>query len=154
MAATLNPTMTGGGALGAPESVANSAIAVMVNGDTIFTVVGDIQIIQLYSECVTANNATASTLQYSITPTGLVASTISGASSTLASAIIGTTVCLDGTALTTAPIVAPNATALGTVRPIICLSGAIKLVIGVGSTTGTWEHYIRYRPLEFGAYVY
>jgi len=154
MAVSINPQVSGGGFQGAPESVANSAIAVMVNGDTIFTVVGDIQIIQLFSECVTANNATASTLQYSVTPTGLIASTISGASSTLASAIIGTTVALDGTALSTAPIVSPNAVALGTVRPIVCLGGVIKLVIGVGSTTGTWEHYIRYRPLEFGAYVY
>jgi len=26
--------------------------------------------------------------------------------------------------------------------------GTIKLVIAVGSTTGTWKHYLRYKPLS------
>lgn len=29
----------------------------------------------------------------------------------------------------------------------------ITTVVGVGSTTGTWKHYIRYEPLEEGATI-
>lgn len=43
-----------------------SATAVMVNGNTIFTATGDVTIHDLVSVCVTANNATASTLQLSL----------------------------------------------------------------------------------------
>lgn len=154
MSVSVNPTMAGGGALGAPEAVASSATATMVNGSTIFTASGKVAILQLFSQCVTANGATASTLQYSITPTGLSASTISGASSSLANAIVGTTVNLDGTALSTAPTVLPNATALSTIRAIVFHAGVLTIVVGVGSTTGTWKHYMRYRPIEPGAYVY
>lgn len=136
-----------------PESTVLKSAAVMVNGDTLFTATGDVVITHIYSECVTANGVTASTLQYSITPTGLVATTISGASSSLASAIIGTTVSLDGTALSTAPTVSVNGTAQGTTRGVLFLSGVLKIVVGVGSTTGTWKHYLRYFPVEAGAYV-
>jgi hypothetical protein len=30
---------------------------------------------------------------------------------------------------------------------IIVKDGTLKLVIGVGSTTGTWYHAIRYKPM-------
>ena len=136
------------------DYVTNTNAAVMVNGDTIFTLYGDVQIMNLFSECVTPNDATASTLQYSITPNVGTATTISGASSTLASATAGTLVVLDGTALSTAPIVAPSGVSLSTTaRGILAMSGVVKVVIGVGSTTGTWKHYIRYKALETGAYV-
>jgi hypothetical protein len=136
------------------DYVAVTNPAVMVNGDTIFTLNGDIQIMNLFSECITANGATASTLQYSVTPTIGSATTISGASSTLASAVPGTLVVLDGTALSTAPIVATTGVSLSTTaRGILAMSGVIKIVIGTGSTTGTWKHYIRYKALESGAYV-
>lgn len=137
------------------ELVAVRDAAVMVNGDTIFTASGDVQLVSVFSECITANDATASTLQYSITPTIGTATTISGASATLASAIPGTLVVLDGTALSTAPIVAPTGVAQSTTaRGSLFMSGSLKIVIGVGSTTGTWKHYIRYKPLEQGAHVY
>ncbi len=60
------------------DYVASTNAAVMVNGDTLFTMVGDVQILNLFSECISANDATASTLQYSITPTVGSATTISG----------------------------------------------------------------------------
>lgn len=155
MSATTNPITTGGGGFGVPESSVVSATKVMVNNDVIFTAVGDVQILNLYSKCVTANNATASTLQYSITPTIGTATTISGASATLASAVAGTVVALVGDAFATAPTVNATGVALSqTARGVLLPDGTLKLVIGVGSTTGTWKHYIRYRPLEPGAYVY
>ena len=127
---------------------------VMVNGDTIFNVVGDIQIVGLVSECYIDNGATASTLQYSVTTARSQTQTISGASASLANAIAGTTVSIDGSALSTAPNLSVSGVGLDqTARGIRCPTGAIKVVVGVGSTTGTWKHYIRYEPLEYGAYV-
>lgn len=131
---------------------------VMTNGDTIFQYTGDILIQNLYSECITANGAVATTIQYSVTPHGLAATTISGASAALTSATAGTVVALDGTALSTAPSVTATAVGLGQVgRGILATQGAtagnglITLVVGTGPTTGTWAHYLRYIPLEAGA---
>ena len=126
---------------------------VMVNGDIIFTVSGGpILIWSLMSECVTANDATASTLQYNSVPTVGSAATISGATTTLASIAAGATIQLTPTALTTAPTIALAAAGgvqLGLVaqNKILVQAGTLKLVIGVGSTTGTWRHRIAYIPL-------
>lgn len=136
------------------EEIAIKEAAVMVNGDTLFTATGDVQIISLISECITGNGATASTIQYSITPTVGTATTISGASASLANAPAGALVVLDGTTLATVPIYASTGVSLSTTaRGVIFFSGTITIVVGVGSTTGTWRHYIRYKPLEHGAYV-
>lgn len=138
-----------------PETVSTSPPKVMVNGDTIFTVVGDVQILNLVSECITDNNGTASTLQYSATPTIGTTTTISGTSSSLASIAAGCVITLAGDAFTTAPVVSTSGVALSqTARGIYVPSGVITIVIGTGSTTGTWRHYLRYFPLEDGAYVY
>jgi hypothetical protein len=32
-------------------------------------------------------------------------------------------------------------------------AGIIETVIAVGSTTGTWRHYLRYRPMARGTLV-
>lgn len=137
-------------------TVAKSATAVMVNGNTIFTVAGGpIEIEALYSVCVTADDATASTVQYSATPTIGSAQTISGASGSIANAAAGASISLIGTALATAALYNANGPNLGMSSPggIIVPAGTIKLVIGVGSTTGTWQHFIRYRPLATGITV-
>lgn len=127
---------------------------VMSNGLVVFNISGDIILLNLESECITPNGATASTLQYQANPSVGAAGTISGASATLANAIAGTMVALDGTALTTAPNIYTNGIGLGQVaRGIMVPAGTLSLVIGVGSTTGTWKHYIRYRPMEAGAVV-
>lgn len=122
---------------------------VMVNADTIFTVAGaPIMIFGLWSLCVTTNDATASTLQYSVTPTtGAGAQTISAASGSLANAAAGASVALVGTALSTAANLNANGPNLGMTAPIFCPIGTIKLVIGTGSTTGTWQHYLYYLVL-------
>ena len=36
---------------------------------------------------------------------------------------------------------------------IFCPIGTIDMVIGVGSTTGTWAQYLRYKPLAVGVTV-
>lgn len=135
--------------------VVSANTGVMVTGATIFTVTGGpVMVLGLCSVCQTANNATASTLQYSTVATlGALAGTISGASATLASAVIGTVVTLIGTALSTAPVISATGVGLMTSTPIIVQPGTITLTVGVGSTTGTWKHYLRYQPLVAGASV-
>ena len=133
-----------------------SAAAVMVNGNTIFTVANGPIIIQaLVSLCVTSNNGTASTLQYSITPTvGAGAQTISAASASLANAAAGASVTLAGTALSTAALLNANGPNLiANPGTIFCPAGTITMVIGTGSTTGTWRHYILYTALANGVTV-
>ena len=141
----------------ATDHVVNTNSAVMSNGLTIFNVVGDVQILSLVSECYTSNNATASTLQYSFTSSNTTAATLSGASSSLASLTAGYAIGLQAaSALTTAPLISSNnAGAVLNTNPrgIRLPTGTIKLVIGVGSTTGTWRHYIRWEPLEQDAYI-
>jgi hypothetical protein len=134
------------------EQQVESSIGVMTNGMTLFNVLGDIEIIDLWSECQTANGLTASTLQYAATVTGLAQQTLSGVSAALTSAAVGTVVALDGTSLVTAPNVYTTGVGLGqTSRSINMLNGVIQAIIAVGSTTGTWKHYLRYRPLSNGA---
>lgn len=131
---------------------------VMVNADVVFTITGGaIEIIELVSICVTANDATASTMQWQSVPTVGTATTISGATATLASATAGSAVYLAPATLATAPTIV---TAAGgglllsiQTNKIIVKDGTIKLVIGVGSTTGTWRHVLRYKPLSPSATV-
>ena len=137
------------------EQVAFKAAATLVNAQTLFTVAGGpIAIIGLVSICVTGNDATASTLQYSATPTVGSAQTISAASASLASALAGASVTLAGTALATAALLNANGPNLiANPGTIMVPAGTIKAVVGVGSTTGTWAHYIRYKPLAAGVTV-
>jgi hypothetical protein len=137
------------------EAVAFKAAATMTNGQTLFTITGGpVRIIALASVCVTGNDATASTLQYSVTPTSGSAQTISGASSSLANAAAGASVTLAGTALATAALYNANGPNLmANPGTIFAPAGTLTAVIGTGSTTGTWAHYIRYAPLATGAVV-
>lgn len=138
---------------------AQTAPKAMVNGDVLFTIAGGpIQILNLMSTCITANDTTASTLQFNSTPNYGSAKTFSAASATLASATIGTTVLLTPTALTTAPTIITGANGgvqLGLVAQnhITILEGTITIVIGVGSTTGTWRHSIVYLPMAPGVTI-
>jgi hypothetical protein len=143
------------GILDSEARVSLSATAVMVNGNTIFTVAGGpIMIESLISECVTGNDATASTVQYQNVPTVGTSTTISGASSSIANAAAGATVALVGTTLATAALYAANGPSLiASPGCVLAMPGTIKVVIGVGSTTGTWRHRIRFRPLAAGVTV-
>lgn len=143
------------GASDLQEKVALSSTAVMVDGNAIFTVAGGpIEIVALVSECVSGNNATASTVQYSVTPTIGSAQTISAASGSIANAAPGASITLSGTALSTAALYNANGPNLiANPGTIYCPAGTVNLVVGVGSTTGTWRHRIRYKPLATGVTV-
>ena len=131
-----------------------SAAAVMVTGTDIFTISGGpIQILALGAVCITANNGTASTLQYRADGTDGAATTITGASASLASAAAGTIVAAVPGTLATAPAVYAAGVGIGATVPIIVPAGIIEIVVGVGSTTGTWRHFMRYKPLAEGVTV-
>ena len=137
------------------ENVAKKAAATITNGQTLFTVAGGpIEILGLVSICVTGNDATASTLQYNATPTVGSAQTISAASASLANALAGASVTLAGTALSTAALYNANgANLIANPGTVMVTAGVITAVVGVGSTAGTWEHYLRYKPLAVGVTV-
>ena len=137
------------------ERVALKAASAITNGQTLFTIAGGpIQIMALGSVCATGNDATASTLQYNVTPTSGSAQTISGASASLANATAGASVTLAGTALSTAALLNANGPNLiANPGTIFAPAGTLTAVVAVGSTTGTWAHYIRYKPLAVGVTV-
>lgn len=141
------------------DKAAVKAAATMTNNQVAFTIAGGpIRIEELLSECITSNDTTASTLQWRSNPTVGTATTFSGATATLASAAAGATIRLAPTALSTAPTIVADTSGgvqLGTnvANRIIVKEGTIQMVIGVGSTTGTWKHYIRYTPLANGVTV-
>jgi hypothetical protein len=138
------------------QAVNTTAAAVMVNGTTVFIVTGGpINLLQLISICTTPNDTTASTLQWSADGTDGAATTFTGASATLASAIAGTSVVCNLTALTTAPDINTAGVGLAgvTTRGIIIPAGIITTTIAVGSTTGRWLHYMRFKPLGLGIRV-
>ncbi len=129
------------------EKAVSTNAAVMANGDDLFVMDGPIMITGLVSECITLNDATASTLQYRVDPDEGAAVTISAASGSLANAPAGATVALRGTALDTDALYNASGGNLGMTAPIIAMVGKIDIVVGTGSTTGTWRHHLRYKPL-------
>lgn len=139
------------------EKASAGATAVMVTADVLFTIAnGPIEVLSLVSQCVTGNDATATTLQYTATPTVGDATNFSGSSASLASMTAGEGVVLNGTALSTAPDLTAGALVALTgvhTRGVIVDAGVIELSLGVGSTTGTWKHFLRWRPLAPGVTV-
>ena len=130
------------------KCVYQAVAAVLVNGTTIFTVQGGpIQIVSIGAVCVTANNGTASTLQFSADGTDGAAATITGASASLASVAAGTIVLGVPGTLATAPAVYTNGVGIAGTVNIVVPAGIITNVVGTGSTTGTWRQFIRYIPL-------
>jgi hypothetical protein len=130
------------------KCVYQAVAAVLVNGTTIFTVRGGpIQIVSIGAVCITANGATASTLQYSADGTDGSAVGITAASASLANAAAGTIVVSVPGTLSTAPAVYANGIGIAGTVGIIVPAGIITNVVGTGSTTGTWRQFIRYIPL-------
>ena len=120
----------------------------------IFNVIGDIQLLALSSECYTANNSVLTKVQYGTTSATGISDTFTGTSASVANAIIGTCIALDNTTLNSAPTVNSSGISLGIdSRGIRIPSGVIKLMVSGGSSIGLWKHYIRYEPLELGAYI-
>lgn len=153
MTVAINTALSGrqGNEIGA---TAQTSTKVMTNGDTIFTVVGDINIVSLVSKCITTGTAAASTIQYQSAPTTGAAAAFTGASGSLVTAVAGSSVmAIDGQA--SAPVLVVSGANNNGTYPlaVYCPDGAIKIVIGTGPTTGTWQHSIRYQALSSGAYV-
>ena len=122
--------------------------ATLVNATTVFTVTnGPILIKQIIAVCKTANNATASTLQFSADGTDGSAATITGASASLANAAAGSIVATVPGTLATAPALYANGVGIAGTVGIIVPAGIITTTVGVGSTTGTWQLIIRYESL-------
>jgi len=131
------------------RTVTTSIPAVMSDGLSIFGILnGPIELKAYIARCVTPNNATATTFILSSIPTVGVPSDICGASASLANAIAGTIINLVGNTLATPPVISPAGTAISQLFPILIPTGILKLTIGVGSTTGTWVHHLRYMPLD------
>lgn len=151
--------MPNAGSSGSPFQAATKAATTLVNGATLFTITGGpIMIVGLQLQCATANDATASTVQFSSTPTLGSAKTLSAASATLASATAGTTVNMNQTSLATAPDIVTGANGGVAIGPNIgnymtVSAGTITIVVGVGSTTGTWSAFIAYIPMAKGVNV-
>ena len=138
------------------DKAVTNTTGTLVNGTTLFTIAGGpIEILSLVARCVTTNDGTASTLQWSADPTDGVAVTISAASASLASVAAGGLVTMQGTTLATAPLVSASGAniAMAVTNAIVVGAGIITSVVGVGSTTGTWQHHLRYRPLARGVTV-
>lgn len=137
---------------GPQDKCASTAAAVMVNATTIFTFNTPLVILVLFSICVTANDATASTLLWRFEPTVGSANPISNPTASLANATAGTTINLNQTSLVTAPDIvtalAGGVQLLATTNRIILPAGKLVTTMAVGSTTGTWRHYLRYAPLS------
>lgn len=138
----------------------STAVHTQVNDTVLFTIAGGPIIIEdLITECISANaGSPATTIQWRSNPTVGTATTISGATATLASFVAGGTIRLAPTALSTTPVSAvagAGGVQLGTnvANKITVQPGTIQLVVGAGSNTGTWKTYLRYRPLASGVTV-
>lgn len=131
----------------------STVAAALVNGTIIFTISnGSIVILDILSECITAVGVSAETLQWQSNPTVGTATTISGATTTLSGVAAGTTIRLAPTALSTALVIslaAAGGVQLGTnVANVITVNAGTISSVVAAATTGTWKHYLRYRPLD------
>lgn len=136
------------------EKVATTAAAVIANGTaTVFTVAGGpILVHNIISVCVTANDSTATTLKWAANPTDGDATDLCAASASLGDAVAGTIVNITGT-VANAAVVTVHGTAISQAGKLVVPAGVITSITGVGATTGTWTHHLRYSPLARGVTV-
>ena len=136
------------------EKAVATAAAVIANGTaTIFTVAGGpIKVLNIMSVCVTGNDATATTLKYTADPTDGGATDLCAASASLTNAVAGTIVNITGT-LANAAVVTAAGTAIAQAGAVVVPVGVIQSITGVGATSGTWTHHLRYVPLARGVTV-
>lgn len=131
--------------------------ALLVTATTVFTIAGGpIHVFCLLSICQVAADSTAATLQWSADGTQGAATTFTAASASRANQLVGDMIVCNFTALSTAPDLVTAGVGLGPVltRGIVLPAGIITSTIGSGpTTTGTYIHYLRYRPLGPGITV-
>ena len=137
----------------AEKSISTTAAVIASGTATIFTVAGGpIEVLNIISVCVTANDATATTLKYTANPTDGSATDLCAASASLANAAAGTIVNITGT-VANAGVVTANGTAISQAGRLVVPAGVIQAITAVGATTGTWTHHLRYKPLARGVVV-
>ena len=129
--------------------VAAKDASIITNGGALFTISnGPVLLKQIIGICVTDNDATASTVQFTLTPTVGSAVNLSIASASIASRVAGDIIILPAQAFTSAPTVAAVAAVNATdANTIVVPEGVISTTVGVGPTTGTWKWFFRYFPL-------
>jgi hypothetical protein len=148
--ANLNISVQGNGR----RTVKSSAATALTNGAVLFTVVGDILIRSLVSECIATGTPTATTLQWQSAPTIGAPATFTGATASLISAVAGTNINIVS-GQTTAPAIVISGASNEAAYPLAtyCPAGTINSVVTPGTSTSTWVHYLMYEPLEDGAYA-
>ena len=135
------------------KSISTSAAVIASGTATIFTVTGGpIEVLNILSVCVTANDATATTLKWTADPTDGDATDLCAASASLASAVAGTVINITGT-VANAAVITVHGTAISQAGRLVVPAGVITTITAVGATTGTWTHHLRYKPLARGAIV-
>jgi hypothetical protein len=139
------------------KSLQTTTPQTLVTGITVFRVTGaPIILTQLMSYCITSCDTTASTLQWSADGDVGAATTFTAASASLASFAAGGVIYCNFATLSTAPVITgTTGVALTgvTTTGIIVPPGIITTTVGVGSTTGTFLHYLRYVPMSPGSQV-
>jgi len=145
------------------ENVAVTTAAVLTQtaspGVTLFTIAGGpIEVVSLFTIVATVAGATATTIQYVSNPTlGAATLNLNAACTTLSGVAAGTTITLSGTSAATASVInLPNsATAqiTTTTNRYFAQVGNIAIIVGGASNTGTFQHYLRYKPLAKGVTV-
>lgn len=122
-----------------------------------FTVAGGlVYVTSLVGICTAAGDGTATTLLFSAVPTVGAANNMCGASASLASAVIGVLVSVDGTAITTA-LQATGVTVGGNIggmaKPIVVGIGTINAVTANTNATLAFRWILTYIPLDDGASI-
>lgn len=135
--------------------VASKDAGIISNGMSLFTVTGGpVLLKQIIGVCVTDNNATATTVQFTHTPVVGVAVNLSIASGSIANKVAGDLIILPAQAFTSAPTVGGTVAANAADSNVVMLTeGTISTTVAVGPTTGTWRWYFRYFPLTTGSTV-
>jgi hypothetical protein len=134
---------------------AKKGAAVITDGQVLFTISNSpILVHKLIGYCVTANDATASTVTFNADGTLGASTAITGTSASLASATAGTAIiCSLATAATVPAVVASGVGIAAHSTKTLVPPGVINVTVAVGSTTGTWEWYLQYEPLAQDAVV-
>jgi hypothetical protein len=134
------------------RSASTRAPALLVTGTTIFTITGGpIHIMELISLCMVGGDATAALLAWSADGTVGAATGFTGNSLSRASQAAGDMIVCNFTATSTAPDLVPAGVGLASVktRGIVVPEGIITTTVTSGPTvTGTYLHYMRYKPLH------
>ena len=135
------------------KSISTTAAVIASGTATIFTIAGGpIEVLNLISVCVTANDSTATTLKYTAAPTDGSPTDLCAASASLGDAAAGTIVNMTGT-LANAGVVTADGAAISQAGRVVVPVGVIQAITAVGATTGTWTHHLRYKPLSRGVTV-